>query len=243
MSFWKRFTPRWLRTSRNTPFMKAVPPRGIFKKPELVGLEDRIAPATFTVTNLLNSGLGSLRDAVTLANVQAGADTIDFAPELTATAAATVSLFTSGSGSFGQSALAITSDITLVGPTGSNGITLNTTIAQRLFYVSLTGSLTVSSLTLSGGKAQGGNGIGGGGGGGGLGGAVFNAGILTLHNSTLSGNLAIGGNGSMGAQGGSYNSPTGTSGFSGGGPYGGAGGAGGAGRFNGTIGGVGGFSS
>src|SRR5262245_59265312 len=42
-------------------------------------LEDRLAPALFTVTNLADSGAGSLRQAVLDANALAGMDSIDFA--------------------------------------------------------------------------------------------------------------------------------------------------------------------
>ena len=150
--------------------------------------------ATFTVSTTSDSGAGSLRQAVIDANAAAGADTIVFDAALTAGGAATINLSTSGNSTAGPSALGITSEITITGPTGSNGITLNNTLVdQRLFYVSAAGNLTLDSLTLSGGKAKGGNGTNGGGGAAGLGGAVFNAGSLTLRNSTLSGNQAGGG--------------------------------------------------
>lgn len=42
-------------------------------------LEDRLAPATFTVTNTADSGAGSLRQAILSANAAFGADTIAFA--------------------------------------------------------------------------------------------------------------------------------------------------------------------
>src|SRR4051812_22759847 len=42
-------------------------------------LEERVLFATFTVTNTLDSGAGSLRTAITSANNAAGADTIAFA--------------------------------------------------------------------------------------------------------------------------------------------------------------------
>jgi hypothetical protein len=42
-------------------------------------LEDRLAPATFTVTSTGDNGAGSLRTAITQANAHAGADTIAFA--------------------------------------------------------------------------------------------------------------------------------------------------------------------
>ncbi|HEV3437351.1 MAG TPA: right-handed parallel beta-helix repeat-containing protein [Gemmata sp.] len=47
-------------------------------RPRLEMLEDRLAPATFTVTNTNNSGAGSLRQAILNANANAGSDTISF---------------------------------------------------------------------------------------------------------------------------------------------------------------------
>jgi len=152
---------------------------------ELLSLESRIVPATFTVINTGDAGVGSLRQAIIDANAAAGADTIVFAANLTISAPAKINLSTSGDGTAGPSAFGITSAITITGPTGTNGITLNNTfVNQRLFYVSSAGNLTLDSLTLSGGNAQGGNGTDSGGGAAGLGGAVFNAGSLTLLNST-----------------------------------------------------------
>src|SRR5947209_7770289 len=46
-------------------------------------LEARIAPATITVTNLTDHDAGSLRDAITQAETQAGADKIVFQKGLT----------------------------------------------------------------------------------------------------------------------------------------------------------------
>src|SRR3954453_14052478 len=42
--------------------------------PRLEVLEDRTVPSTFTVTNLADSGGGSLRAAITAANTNPGAD-------------------------------------------------------------------------------------------------------------------------------------------------------------------------
>src|SRR5262249_10278020 len=54
--------------------------------PRLDTLEDRLAPATLMVTNLADSGLGSLRQAIanSLARVNGatGDDTIQFSPTL-----------------------------------------------------------------------------------------------------------------------------------------------------------------
>ena len=45
----------------------------------IVRLEDRTAPAVFTVTTLADSGAGSLRQAVLDANAAGGADEVQFA--------------------------------------------------------------------------------------------------------------------------------------------------------------------
>src|SRR5262249_7607843 len=54
----------------------AIPQRSFL--PQLTVLEDRTVPSTFTVTNLLDSGAGSLRQAVLDANAHAGANVIRF---------------------------------------------------------------------------------------------------------------------------------------------------------------------
>ncbi len=165
------------------------------------------------------------------------------------TAPQTITLTTAGDGTAGPSDFGINSNITIIGPSGSNGLTLsNTGVTQRFFYVGLTGSLTLQNLTLSGGKAQGGTGFFGGGAAG-MGGAIFNQGTLNLVQSTLSGNAT---------QGGSPKSAVGRDaggglggnavGGAGGGPNGGAipggnggfGGGGGAASLNGGNGGFGG---
>ena len=46
--------------------------------PRLELLEDRLAPATFTVVNTLDSGAGSLRQAILDANALVGSDSIEF---------------------------------------------------------------------------------------------------------------------------------------------------------------------
>src|SRR5262245_62490994 len=61
----------------------ALTPRTVRKeparfRPRLEPLEDRLAPATFTVRNTNDSGADSLRQAIIDANAASGADTIAF---------------------------------------------------------------------------------------------------------------------------------------------------------------------
>ena len=220
--------------------------------------------ADFVVTSTDDSGPGTLREAVGNANAAAGPDTITFAPAL---AGQTIDLSTAGDSSLGASALAVTSETTIEGPTGNDGVTIaraDSAPNMRLFLVTQSGDLTLRNLTLSGGLARGGNGgsIGNAGGGAaGLGGAVVNEGALTIEASTLTGNQAVGGNGGngdgngcagggggLGGNGGGgcvFNSGGGPNGggagsFSSGGGNGGFGGGGGSGISHGGTGGFGG---
>lgn len=47
-------------------------------RPSVEGLEDRLAPAVFTVANTNDAGPGSFRSAIAAANALPGADTITF---------------------------------------------------------------------------------------------------------------------------------------------------------------------
>src|SRR5260370_33846696 len=89
--------------------------------PQLTVLEERTVPSTFTVTNLADSGSGSLRDAVQQANLSPGADTIQFAPRLTGTIAL-------------ASEIQITSDLTIDG-TNANQLTVSARNATLDFDV------------------------------------------------------------------------------------------------------------
>ena len=178
------------------------------RRPRLEVLEDRLAPASFTVVNTADSGFGSLRAAVDAANIFGGSNTINFAP---AAAGQTITLAANDTNhpfAFGPTALVIVpgDNLTIVGDPSQAGVTLSGNNSHRLFGVYAGASLTLQDLTLTGGNASGGNGGnvtggqgGGGGAGAGLGGAVFNDGTLNLLATTLTGNTARGGNGGAGA--------------------------------------------
>jgi FG-GAP-like repeat/Putative Ig domain len=217
-------------------------PRALFESLEL-----RRLLSVFLVTNLNDSGMGSLRAAVTQADAGT-TSTIDFQLGLSGT----VTLSTVADTTDGPSSLLVTENVTINGADGGSGITIAGSGASRLFTVSSGGDLTLENLTLSGGVALGGagsDGYWGGGGAAGLGGAIFNAGGLTIVNSTLTDNQAIGGAGSPyndnpggGGGGGLDGSASGSDpssgvGAAGAGPNGGAGGTS---NTNGQAGGFGG---
>src|SRR5437867_369992 len=82
-------------------------------------LEDRCTPALLTVTTLDDSGPGSLREALAMANAATDADTIQFAPGLTGggggVTTSGILLTTVGDTTAGPSALAVTTPVTVRG--------------------------------------------------------------------------------------------------------------------------------
>jgi hypothetical protein len=144
--------------------------------------------ATFTVTNSLDSGVGSLRQAIMDSNLAGGSNTIAFNPGL-----GTITL-TSGDLPLVQN------NATIMG----NGATLSGNNQFRgLFIGAFSGStqvpvtVAIQDLTIQNAKAQGGNGGDIAGGGAGLGGALFVAkgANVTVSNVSLTTNAAVGGNG------------------------------------------------
>ena len=120
-------------------------------------LEDRSTPATFTVTNLLDSGAGSLLDAIAQANDEVnhpGSDFIQFDPTL---AGGIINLSTVGDTSIGPSALFATSEIDIRG--SGQTIARSGAVAFRLFALSPNATLTLVTLTLNNGLAQGGRAV------------------------------------------------------------------------------------
>ena len=127
--------------------------------------------ATFTVTNLNDSGTGSLRQAITDANATLGLDTIAFS----STVRGTITL-TSGQ-------IQITDALTINGP-GANVLAISGNNASRIFQLTdvMNGKvLTINQLTLKNANTSGAN----------VGGAVYGAkSLLTVNNCTLNDNNA-----------------------------------------------------
>jgi parallel beta-helix repeat protein len=187
-----------------------------------LGVFDGGVPAVLTVDSPLDRDDGnysaghlSLREAVQLANSDPDPTTIRFARSLATGRLSILSLTRVGDISEGNSALAITTPITIQGPAGARGIMLSGPGRQgdlRLFVVQAGGDLTLENLTLTGWASDSSGGT--------LyveregtaaltsctisnsfavadGGAIFNNGTLTLTTSTLSGNRAHYGGGLM----------------------------------------------
>src|SRR5205814_118196 len=116
-------------------------------------------PGTFTVDITADESDGnyaagdlSLREAILLANLDAGANTIQFDPSLFTSSSQTIDLLTIGDGTVGPSGLRVSSEITIVGPSGSNTLTIDRDVTapnMRLFTVTTTGNLTLQNVTLS----------------------------------------------------------------------------------------------
>ena len=102
-------------------------------------LEDRTVPATFTVGNLADDGLGSLRAAITAANANPGADVVDFAPGLHGTV-----VLTSGE-------LGITDDLRIDGP-NANRLAVSGNDASRVFTIAAGVSADIDGLTVTHGR-------------------------------------------------------------------------------------------
>lgn len=140
-----------------------------------------LGAATFNVTNLNDSGAGSLRQAVTDAEAAAGADNIIF----NATLNGTISLLTALPD--------ITQDLTLEGPTAANStvtVARAATAATNFRIITITaGTVSISDLTIADGNVTGAPAEGGG---------VHNAGTLTLARCVIQGCVATGDNNGAG---------------------------------------------
>ena len=131
--------------------------------------------STFTVTNIADSGDGSLRSEIDLANSNMGvADTINFDPTVFGTPQ-TITLTS------GQLELTDAATTTISGP-GAGLLSISGNNASRVLFINY-GSAALSGLTITGGNAS-------------TGGGLYNhCGTTTLTNCTVSGNSATNGGG------------------------------------------------
>jgi len=174
------FQDRTWSPERNRPG-QASPSRSLHRSPHprrrsallrLEALEDRLAPATFSVLNLADSGPGSLRQAIVQSDSTPGPNKIDFAPGLSGTITLTS----------GQLTIA-NNDVKLVGP-GADVIAVSGNNASRVFEVDAV-QAAISGLTITSGRVSFFNPGGGGG--------IYNSGgTLTIADCTISGNTSTG---------------------------------------------------
>jgi hypothetical protein len=123
--------------------------------------------ATFTVTNINDSGSGSLRQAVLDANANLAAiHEINFQAGLTGTI-----ILTNGT-------IEISGQLTITGP-GADVLAVSGNKVSRVFTVAGPGPTTIQGLTIKEGRAE-------------QGGGIYSAeGFLTLNHLTFSNNLAM----------------------------------------------------
>jgi hypothetical protein len=141
--------------------------RALLARLSIERLEDRTVPSTFTVYNLADSGIGSLRAAIADANIHPGADVIAFASSLRGTV-------TLSSGE-----LNITDNLHIDGP-GANRLAVSGNDASRVFEIGSGVGVSIEDLTVTHGH--------------GLlrGGGILNAGALTLSHAVVSDNQVVG---------------------------------------------------
>jgi predicted outer membrane repeat protein len=133
--------------------------------PALISLPAKAA--TFTVTNLNDSGSGSLRQAILEANIAPGDDTVQFVSGLSGTIT-----LTSGE-------LEITANLTINGP-GAAQLAISGNNQSRIFNISSSGVIaTIQGLSIKKGS----------------GGGIWNRGALTINGSIFSDNSASYGGG------------------------------------------------
>ena len=139
-------------------------------------LEERLVPAIFTVTNNLDAGAGSLRQAILDANAAGGMDTVDFDAALDGQ---TITL-TGGE-------IAIGDDL-LIDGLGADRLAISGNSASRVFTADDGAggyaAITLRDLTITGGLAGAGNG-----------GAIRSVEDLTIENSIVSNSAANSGGG------------------------------------------------
>jgi hypothetical protein len=127
-----------------------------------------VRAATYDVSNTNDSGGGSLRQAITDANNNPGADTITFS--------------TSGIIPLGSDLPPIDDDVTITGP-GANQLTIDGAGSYQPFDINAGNTVTITGVTITSGN------------GGTDGGAIFNEGALTIDGCTVRDSQAQNGGG------------------------------------------------
>jgi hypothetical protein len=148
--------------------MKPITGSSAYQRAYVESLEARQLLSTVSVVNLLDSGPGSLREAIAAANSTPGADLIRFA---NSARDGTVALTT------GQ--LSITDELSIDGP-GARRLAVSGNDASRVLQIGIGVAVSIDGLTVTRGRAVG------------QGGGILNAGILTLSDSVVSDNQVVG---------------------------------------------------
>ena len=152
------FRQFWSQDARGVPRGIEVNEIGNSNSTEVVDLGAvELLPLTsqFTVTNNLDSGAGSLRDAITLANINPGTDTITFENSSPSSSTFSIQLLSPLPN--------ITEAVNIVGSTesGTYSTVMGTASGSRIFnFTSAYGSFNIDSLSLEGGRTTGNNSIG-----------------------------------------------------------------------------------
>jgi hypothetical protein len=145
--------------------------RAIILRPEV--LENRTVLSSYTVLNELDSGPGSLRQAVLDANSAGGSNSISFS--------ASVKKITLTAGE-----LTISNNLEIAGP-GANRLSISGNHASRIFDIQSGSDVTIEGLTVTAGLAGGSAPFVPSSGGG-----ILNLGSLTVDDVVLDGNRSVG---------------------------------------------------
>jgi parallel beta-helix repeat protein/predicted outer membrane repeat protein len=157
----------WVRVHSSTARRSNRPAPSL--APAVMALESRVLLSSYTVTNTNDSGSGSLRYEVGLANSDGNADSITFDPTVFATPQ-TITLTS------GQIDLNDVGGLSITAPTA--GLTISGNNSSRVFQVDSGSSANLIGLAITGGA----NAI--------FGGGLEVAGNASLTNCTVSGNTA-----------------------------------------------------
>ena len=168
---------RWFGNRLGTNPVRKGKRQATFLKPQLLCLEERVTPATYTVTNFGNSGTGTLRAAIDLANGTTANDTIVFD---IGSSARTINLTSQlpnieARGTAGKLEI-VKQGSAILTLNGNNG---GSNRDFRIFNILDDADFTLSGVTISGAKGSG------------SGTAIYNrGGIVSISDCVLTNNIA-----------------------------------------------------